>query len=461
MPTYVALQHKISIRIFLLQQAPLLASGERRFLPDFLILWRPSSLHRSLSMLIDYWRFALSNPRFLGFGFVLAFVSSAGQTYFIGVFGADIQAEFALDAGSWGRIYMFGTLASALLINWSGALIDRIDLRLFTALALLGLTGACLMMGSVTSPMMLVMAIFLLRHFGQGLCSHAGLTSMARYHDVNRGKAIALAAIGFAFGEAILPVAGLYAATQLGWRDTFYIVSLVVLVSIPLVLWLLKGHGQRHVLHVDALAERTASGGTETDYTRRGMLSESRFYLILPAMIAPSMIGTALFFFPAEIAAAKSWSSLWLTGNYWMYSVVGVATTIYSGLLIDRFGARRVVPLFLLPLALALVVINLSDHHYMVWPYMLLMGISSGLYFTGLSALWAELYGPKHLGAIKSLTNAIMVFASALGPALVGSLLEWGVSFVAISLLLAAFCLVATALLAYALRTPCGPTTSS
>jgi MFS family permease len=405
-------------------------------------------------MLIDYWRFALSNPRFLGFGFTLAFLSSAGQTYFIGVFGADIQAEFALDAGSWGRIYMFGTLASALLINWSGALIDRIDLRQFTTLALLGLAGAGLVMGSVSSPMMLVMAIFLLRHFGQGLCSHAGITSMARYHDVDRGKAIALAAIGFAFGEAMLPVAGLYAATLLGWRDTFYIVALVVLASIPLVLWLLKGHGQRHVLHVDALAERAANDDTVTDYTRRGMLSESRFYLILPAMIAPSMIGTALFFFPAEIAAAKNWSSLWLTGNYWMYSVVAMATSIYSGLLIDRFGARRVVPLFLLPLALALVVVNLSDHHYIVWPYMLLMGISSGLYFTGLSALWAELYGPKHLGAIKSLTNAIMVFASALGPALVGSLLEWGISFVAISLFLAAFCLLATALLAYALRTP-------
>jgi len=190
------------------------------------------------------------------------------------------------------------------------------------------------------------------------------------------------------------------------------------------------------------------------DYTRRRMLSERRFYLILPAMIAPSMIGTALFFFPAEIASAKNWSSLWLTGNYWLYSLVSVVTTIYSGLLIDRFGARRVVPLFLLPLALALVVINLSDHHFMVWPYMLLMGISSGLYFTGLSALWAELYGPKHLGAIKSLTNAIMVFASALGPAMVGSLLQQGMSFTAISLLLAAFCLLATVLLAYALRTP-------
>jgi hypothetical protein len=68
--------------------------------------------------------------------------------------------------------------------------------------------------------------------------------------------------------------------------------------------------------------------------------------------------------------------------------------------------------------------------------------------------LWAELYGPRHLGAIKSFTNAVMVFASALGPALVGSLLEWGMSFTAVSLMLAAFCLAATALLVYALRMP-------
>ena len=405
-------------------------------------------------MLISYWRFALSNPRFLGFGFLLAFLSSAGQTYFLGVFGADIQAEFALDAGSWGRIYMIGTLASAVLINWSGALIDRLDLRVFTSLALFGLAGACLVMGAVTSPAMLVVAIFLLRQFGQGLCSHAGMTSMARYHDVDRGKAIALAAIGFACGEATLPVAGLFAAAAFGWRNTFFVVALVVLASILMALWLLQGQAQRHALHIDALAARDAAATGRADYTRRAMLSERRFYLIFPAMVAPSMIGTALFFFPGEIAAAKNWSSLWLTGNYWLYSLVSVVTTIYSGLLIDRFGARRVVPLFLLPLALSLVVINLSDHRYMVWPYMLLMGISSGLYFTGLSALWAELYGPRHLGAIKSLTNAIMVFASALGPALVGSLLEWGLSFTVISLLLAFFCLVATVLLVYALRMP-------
>ena len=405
-------------------------------------------------MVLDYWRFAVANPRFLGFGFLLAFLSSAGQTYFIGVFGADIQAEFGLDAGSWGRIYMMGTLVSALLINWTGALIDRMDLRLFAAMVLTGLAGACLVMASVNSAAMLILAIFLLRQFGQGLTSHAGITSMARYHDLDRGKAIALAAIGFAFGEAILSVLGLIASSAIGWRMTFAVVAVVLMLSILLALWLLKGHSDRHARHLDSLAERDANDGASGDYTRRDMLRERRFYLILPAMIAPSMIGTALFFFPVEIAASKSWSSLWLTGNYWLYSLVSVVVTVYSGLLIDRFSARRVVPLFLLPMALALLIINLSAHPYVVWPYLLMLGVSSGLYFTGLSALWAELYGPSHLGAIKSLTNAVMVFASALGPALVGSLLQWGVSFAAVMFMLAVFCVVATALLVYALRTP-------
>ncbi|TNF90316.1 MAG: MFS transporter [Gammaproteobacteria bacterium] len=405
-------------------------------------------------MLIDYWRFARANPRFLGFGFLLAFLSSAGQTYFIGVFGTGIQADFGLDPGSWGRIYMAGTLASALVINWSGSLIDRVDLRKFTAAVLIGLGCACLVMGSVTTPLLLVGAIFLLRQFGQGLTSHAGITSMARYFDRDRGKAIALAAMGYAFGEAMLPVAGLYASLLWGWRNTFQFVALVVLISMLFALWLLKGHGRRHAEHAAELDRQAETGTGQGGYTRRQMLSEPRFYFMLPAMIAPSMIGTALFFFPAEIADAKNWSSLWVTGNYWLYSMVSVATTIYSGILIDRFSAKRVLPFFLLPLGLALVVINLSSHEYLVWPFMLLQGVTSGIYFTGLSALWAELYGARYLGAIKSLTNAVMVFSSALGPALVGTLLEWRISFLAITLILAGFCLFATLALIHALRMP-------
>ena len=402
-------------------------------------------------MFIDYWRFARGHPRFLGFGFFMAFLSSAGQTYFIGVFGPEIQSEFGLDSGSWGRIYMMGTLASALLINWSGSLLDRFDLRWFTAFSLTGLSLACFLVSSVHSTLMLVLAIFMLRQFGQGLTSHTGLTSMARYHQADRGKAIALAAIGFAFGEAALPVLAIVAIEAWGWRDTFAAVAGAVLVSTLIALWLLQGHAKRHSDHAQEM-HRQETVSVLASYTRMQMLSEPRFYLMLPAMIAPSLIMTALFFFPAEISRAKGWSSIWLTGNYWVYSLTAVVVTIISGMLIDRFTARRIVPVFLLPLALALVLLSLSDHRYIVWPFMFFMGASSGLYFTGLTALWAELYGARHLGAIKSLTNAVMVFSSAMGPALVGSLLSWQIGFSSICVLLAAICIFATAFLIYALR---------
>ncbi|MEM7563800.1 MAG: MFS transporter [Pseudomonadota bacterium] len=405
-------------------------------------------------MVIDYWRFACANPRFLGFGLLLAFLSSAGQTYVIGVFGTHIQTDFGLDPGSWGRIYMIGTLASALMLNWSGPLLDRLDLRLFTCLCLAGLCVACLTMGFASTPLMLVLAVFLLRHFGQGLTSHASITSMARYHDADRGKAIAIAAIGFSLGEALLPVAGLYAAQTFGWRQTFYVIGIGVLTATLIALWLLKGHSARHAAHRKDLSARESNEMNTGSYTRRQVLADRRFYFILPAFTAPAMIGTALFFFPAEIAQAKEWTPLWVTGNYWIYSIAAVASTIYSGVLIDRFSARRVVPWFLIPLIFSLVFINLSGHAFLVWPYLLLMGVSMGVYFTGLSALWAEMYGAKNLGAIKSMTNAVMVFSSALGPALMGSLLQWGFSFLTVSFLFITFCILATGMLIYGLRIP-------
>ena len=60
----------------------------------------------------DYSAFVRANARLLGFGFAMAFASSVGQTYFIGVFGPAIRGEFGLSHTSWSAIYMAGTLAS-------------------------------------------------------------------------------------------------------------------------------------------------------------------------------------------------------------------------------------------------------------------------------------------------------------------------------------------------------------
>ena len=72
-----------------------------------------------------YLRFARANARFLGFGFTMAFASSVGQTFFIGVFGPAVRGEFGLSHTSWSAIYMAGTLLSAAVLTWTGPQIDQ------------------------------------------------------------------------------------------------------------------------------------------------------------------------------------------------------------------------------------------------------------------------------------------------------------------------------------------------
>ncbi len=167
---------------------------------------------------MNYLRFLAAHPRVLGFGFALAFFSSFGQTFFISLFGEEIRGTFDLSHGQFGLGYSLATLASGLTIIWLGRKLDTVDLRLFSAVLCAGLVFACFTMGIAPVVAVLVAAIYLLRLTGQGLLSHTAMTSMARYFDEGRGKAISVAALGFPAGEAVLPILAVVVMERIGWR---------------------------------------------------------------------------------------------------------------------------------------------------------------------------------------------------------------------------------------------------
>ena len=400
----------------------------------------------------EYFKFARANAQLVGFGFLMTFTSSFGQTYFIGVFGPSLQAEFDLSHSAWGSIYMAGTLASAALLPWTGKLIDRLDLRLYTASVLILLSVACFLIAATSTPLMLIAVVFLLRHSGQGLANHTAITTMARYFDTGRGRAIAIATLGITVGQAILPFAAVVGIVAIGWRWSYTGVGLVTLfVLLPTAFWLLKGHAVRHTRH---MARYAAAAGTRAaeSWTRSQVIRDIRFWLMLPGLTAPALILTAMFFHHLSVAEAKGWSAAWITGNYLVFSIAIVVTSLVAGPLIDRIGAARLVPLMLVPLAVSMVAIGWGQHQFWVLPYFLLAGASAGLSMTAVAALWPELYGTGHLGAIKSLVASISVFASALGPVIMGGLMDYGLSIDSICHMFAAVTLLGTACMFCAVR---------
>ena len=127
-------------------------------------------------------------------------------------------------------------------------------------------------------------------------------------------------------------------------------------------------------------------------------------------------------------------------------------TTLLAGIAIDRFGAARLLPWFLWPQMLAVVVLISGADPILLIPYMILTGAGTGVTHTLVSAFWPEVYGRRHLGAIRALATALMVFSSAASPVAMGVLFDIGLSLTAVGWMLIAYAAVGIALCTLAAR---------
>ena len=373
-----------------------------------------------------YRQFLILNGRLIGFGVLAAFSSAFGQTFYISLFSGEIREAFGLSHGDFGAVYSAGTLASAACLIWTGKMIDQIDLRIYMVAICLGLAAACVGMTMAGSVIALVAVVFCLRQFGQGLLSHTSSTTMARYVYPGRGKAVGLAALGFPLGEAVFPTIAVAAALAVGWRQTWLMsAAFIVIILIPSALLLLRGHKERDRAYRQRLdteeSARIASGKTDiSDWTRAQVLRDKRFYMALPAILAPSFVFTGLFFHQVHLVELQGWTMESLAASYFAYSAATICASVWGGALIDRVGAVRLLPWFLLPLVSAVAILMTSGLSWTVWPYMVLVGLNAGLSHALFSAIWAEIYGTRYLGSLKALSTALMVFSSALSPFLLG-----------------------------------------
>lgn len=374
--------------------------------------------------------FIRRHPRRLALGFGLTFFASFGQTYFIAVFGGQLREAFALGVAGFGAVYSAATLASGLLILYLGGLIDRLALPLYVGSATIVLALAALMLASPlsASPLYLFAALLLLRLCGQGLLSHASATTMAREFTRDRGKALTFTALGHAGGEAVFPIGAVALMALVGWQGVWLAIAAgLLLLALPLFLWLAQ---RRHSpLGGPSAGQALAPSGNDTDWTRAEVLRDPVFYLLAPAVMTPPVLNTGIFFHQVPLVEAKGWPLSLFAGAFTVYALATVIAILYGGRQVDRIGAGGVLRFALVPLALGLVLLAVTDASWGAYAFMAFSGLSTGIFFTSSTAIWAETYGTSYLGAIRALSSSLMVFATAAAPALFGWLLEAGLGF--------------------------------
>ena len=378
------------------------------------------------------------------FGFIFTFFSSFGQSFFLGLFNSSIRDALSITHGQFGSIYASATLLSSIILVWIGKKIDDVNILKFASFVIIFLSISCFIFSKISSVIFLFVGIFLMRLSGQGLSSHTATTTISRFFEKNRGRALSIGWLGLSLAEFILPVLIVFLLTFVEWRNIWISISIIVIILLPIATYFLvrevkldtREESKKDIIHKEI-----------KQWKRIEVLKDYRFYIICMTILAMPWIATGAWVFQSFITSSKDWGPYVIAQSFMVYSILSVVTLFISGFLIDKFSSRKLLIYMNIPLFFSTVILFYFDAEISSFFFFGLIGITNGLANVLGSSTWAEIYGVKYIGSIKALTTALMVFATAFGTALFGILIDINFTIEQIAVVSGAYILLSLILL--------------
>jgi len=365
------------------------------------------------------------NKKVIIFGFIFTFFSSFGQSFFLGLFNAPIRNELGISHGQFGNIYATATIFSSLLLIWVGKKIDEYQIIYYSFFVILLLFFSTLFFSFINSIIFLSIGIFLMRFSGQGLMSHTSTTTISRFFERSRGKALSTIWFGLSSAEFILPVLVTYLFVIYSWRSVWQGIAIIIIIFLPFVVL--------NTIKKIKLDSREKDLDPKKNFKikswrRREVIKDYRFYIVSLNMLAMPWIATGIFVYQSFISDSKMWNIYTIPKAFMVYSLASIITLFFSGFLVDKFTSRKLIPIMNIPLLISMFVLFYYQQEISAYIFLGLVGISNGLANVLGSSTWAEIYGVKFIGSIKALTTAFMVFSTAFGTAVFGLMIDNGFS---------------------------------
>jgi predicted MFS family arabinose efflux permease len=385
------------------------------------------------------------NKKVIIFGFIFTFFSSFGQSFFLGLFNAPIRNELDITHGQFGTIYASATICSSLLLIWVGKKIDDYRILNYSFFVITLLFFSSLAFSFINSIYFLAFGIFLMRLSGQGLMSHASTTTISRFFEKSRGKALSTVWFGLSTAEFILPVLVTYSFVIFSWRTVWQGIALLIILILPFVIL-----NTIKSINLDSREIDNSPNLKKVkikNWRRRDVIKDYRFYIVSLNMLAMPWMATGIFVYQSFITDSKMWDVYTIPKAFMVYSITSIITLFSSGYLVDKFTSRKLIPIMNVPLLIAMIVLFKNQHEIYAYVFLGLVGVSNGFGNILGSSTWAEIYGVKYIGSIKALTTAFMVFATAFGTAVFGILIDKGFTIENIAFICGVYIVMSLALL--------------
>lgn len=364
------------------------------------------------------------------YGWVILFVSAVsmlfsapGQTYSISAFIDAYIDEFGFSRTSISTIYSGATLASGFLLIIIGKLVDRYGQRVMLVgcgllLALTTVYNSFIM----TVPMMTI-GFFFLRYFGQGSLTLIPNTLVPQWFKKKRGLAFSIFKFGGAVGSVIVPIINVYCINTYGWRTTWRIWGIVLMVVFVPIVYLLTINTPEKIglkpdnmiLEENEIKEDLLEIEKESWHASQAVRTKAFWILGFCVMLTPMTVtGVGFHFYSImqEKMMVKSDASI----LFGLMGIPGFVFPFIAGYYLEKTGPKIMLMGTLIVQGTALFLVAFSQSTPVLIGAIMLFGSGTSVQFMVTSVMWPNFFGRKYLGTIQALATIFVVIGSALGP---------------------------------------------
>lgn len=354
------------------------------------------------------------------------FVSGPGQTFSVSLFVDPLIDEFGWSRTTISGLYTAGSLTAASSMLAIGWLLDRFGARVVLAGVGVMLGLAALWMSEVSNQIGVYAGFSALRMFGQGSLGLVPSSLVALWFVRKRGRATAIAGLGMVASQAIFPPLIHTLNTQIGWRQTWVVLGIIVwsvLIPVAVVfvrrtpesVGLLPDGATAPQVIAEADIPSTIAQGTD-DWTLREALRTRTFWLVFVAAGSQSLVSTALIFHQVAVLDSRGLSAGVSAAVLSVMGPVSLAGAMAGGFLSDHFPNRLLLLAGQAILGIGMLLAMVMTETWQALIYGGVIGFSSGSVITVAAVIWPNYFGRKHLGSIRGAATMAMVAGAALGP---------------------------------------------
>lgn len=380
--------------------------------------------------------------------FVVMFMGF-GAVYSFGAFFGSLQEEFGATRREVSLIFALTAFLYFGLGAVSGRLADRIGPRrvIMAGGVLLGLG---LLLASATQALWQVyLSYSLCAGLGVGLSYVPAVGAVQRWFVRRRGFASGLAVAGIGLGNLVFPPLAAWLIRGAGWRETYLILGVVVLLATLAAATLIERGPEVRGLAPDGDPVAQGGAAAATSGMTPGEALRTRPYRLM--YLAGISTSLGLFIPFAHIVPFATDHGLSEQTGAIILGAIGagsVAGRLALGGSADRMGRRRALAGSFTLMALMLLWWLVATEVWSLLLFAFFFGIGYGGFVALLPALASDYFGVRHAGALLGLLYTGAGIGSLLGPTLAGVAFDLRDSYTLPILFSAAANLVAVACMA-------------